>query len=222
MVLTPSSSIQDLIEIAKKDERLELVEGVLTPMAPVDLIHGRVHANLFRLLDNHAHQRLLGHVVSEVGFTLKRDPDSVLAPDLAFIEADRYPEEKPGFVELAPDLIVEIISPGNVLGVGRMRREPPPWLVRQVRHRDRECRFPGCGSRRFTEAHHIVFWRNGGTTDLDNLVLICSFHHRLVHELGWSLAREAGGALTWFRPGGVPYRPGPSSRAGPSPRGPTG
>ena len=111
---------------------------------------------------------------------------------------------------------------GNVLGVGRMRREPPPWLVRQVRHRDRECRFPGCGSRRFTEAHHIVFWRNGGTTDLDNLVLICSFHHRLVHELGWSLAREAGGALTWFRPGGVPYRPGPSSRAGPSPRGPTG
>jgi len=116
MVLTHAASTQDLTEITKKDERFELVEGVLTPMAPVDLNHGRVHANLFRLLDNHVHQRRLGQVVSEVGFTLKRDPDSVLAPDLAFIGADRYPEEKPGFVELAPDLIVEIISPGNVLG----------------------------------------------------------------------------------------------------------
>jgi hypothetical protein len=69
---------------------------------------------------------------------------------------------------------------GNVLGVGRLSRQPPAWLVRQVRHRDRECRFPGCGARRFTEAHHLVWWRHGGGTDLDNLALICSFHHRLV------------------------------------------
>ena len=64
-------------------------------------------------------------------------------------------------------------------------------MIRQVRYRDRECRFPGCGSRRFTEAHHIVWWRDGGRTDLDNLLLICSFHHRLVHEHGWSLRRHS-------------------------------
>lgn len=99
---------------------------------------------------------------------------------------------------------------GNVLGLGRMSREPSAWMVRHVRYRDRECRFPGCGARRFTEAHHIVWWRHGGRTDLDNLVLICSFHHRLVHEYGWSVRREAGEEVGWFRPDGTRYRAGPS------------
>ncbi|MGZ5353545.1 MAG: DUF222 domain-containing protein [Actinomycetota bacterium] len=98
---------------------------------------------------------------------------------------------------------------GNVVGLGRTSREPSAWMVRQVRHRDRECRFPGCGARRFTEAHHVVWWRHGGRTDLDNLLLICSFHHRLVHEHGWSVKRDADGAVRWFRPDGVRYRAGP-------------
>ena len=46
---------------------------------------------------------------------------------------------------------------GRVLGVGRLHRDPPAWMIRQLRYRDRECRFPGCGSRRFTQAHHIVW-----------------------------------------------------------------
>ncbi|HYZ14646.1 MAG TPA: DUF222 domain-containing protein [Actinomycetota bacterium] len=99
---------------------------------------------------------------------------------------------------------------GDVLGIGRVSREPPAWLLRQVRHRDQECRFPGCGARRFTEAHHIRWWRHGGRTDLDNLTLICSFHHRLVHEHGWSVKREATGDLLWRRPDGTPYESGPS------------
>ncbi|MCI0635465.1 MAG: HNH endonuclease [Actinobacteria bacterium] len=99
---------------------------------------------------------------------------------------------------------------GNVVGLGRTSREPSAWMVRQIRYRDRECRFPGCGARRFTEAHHIVWWRHGGRTDLDNLVLICSFHHRLVHESGWSIRRETDGEITWFHPDGVRYRAGPS------------
>ncbi|MGZ8625677.1 MAG: DUF222 domain-containing protein [Actinomycetota bacterium] len=98
---------------------------------------------------------------------------------------------------------------GNVVGLGRTSREPSAWMVRQVRHRDRECRFPGCGARRFTEAHHVVWWRHGGRTDLDNLLLICSFHHRLVHEHGWSVKRDADGAVRWFRPDSVRYRAGP-------------
>src|SRR5438067_1616926 len=98
---------------------------------------------------------------------------------------------------------------GNPVGVGRMSREPQSWMVRQLRYRDRECTFPGCGSRRFAQAHHIVWWRRGGRTDLDNLVLVCTFHHKLVHEYGWSLTRDEDGALHWFRPDRTPYRAGP-------------
>jgi hypothetical protein len=108
--------------------------------------------------------------------------------------------------------VVEDVN-GNVLGIGRMSRHAPAWMLRQVRHRDRECRFPGCGARRFTEAHHLRWWRHGGRTDLDNLALICSFHHRLVHEHGWSVKRDAAGELAWRRPDGTRYRAGPSPGA---------
>jgi hypothetical protein len=104
---------------------------------------------------------------------------------------------------------------GNVLGLGRTSREPSTWMLRQVRYRDRECRFPGCGARRFTQAHHIVWWRHGGRTDLDNLLLICSFHHRLVHEHGWSVKRDPDGTVRWFLPDGARYRAGPSPGADP-------
>jgi len=98
----------------------------------------------------------------------------------------------------------------NVLAMSPLRREPPLWMVRQVRYRDRGCRFPGCGSRAYTEAHHVRWWRHGGRTTLENLLLICSFHHRLVHELGWSVKRETTGEVAWRRPDGVRYRAGPS------------
>ena len=103
---------------------------------------------------------------------------------------------------------------GNALGLGRMSREPPAWMIRQVRYRDRECRFPGCGARRFTEAHHVLWWRHGRPTDLENLLLICSFHHRLVHEHGWSVRGDPDGTLRWIRPDGTRYRAGPSPGAG--------
>jgi hypothetical protein len=99
---------------------------------------------------------------------------------------------------------------GTVLGIGRASRAVPAWMLRQVRHRDRECRFPGCGSRRFTEAHHLRWWRHGGRTALDNLALICSFHHRLVHEHGWSVKRDDANDLVWRRPDGTRYESGPS------------
>ena len=102
---------------------------------------------------------------------------------------------------------------GDVVALDRMRREPPAWMIRQVRYRDRGCRFPGCGTRAFTEAHHIRWWRDGGRTELGNLVLICSFHHRLVHEHGWRLAREPDGQVGWFRPDGTRHRSGPSPGA---------
>jgi hypothetical protein len=99
---------------------------------------------------------------------------------------------------------------GTPVWLGRITREPPPWMLRQLRYRDGECRFPGCGSRRFTQAHHIVWWERAGRTDLDNLMLICTFHHRLVHEYGWRVQREPDGSTSWFRRDGRRYRAGPS------------
>jgi len=97
---------------------------------------------------------------------------------------------------------------GNVVGVGQMHREPSAWMQRQVRYRDKECRFPGCGTRAFTQAHHVKFWSHGGRTELDNLLLTCWFHHRLVHEHRWKVTRARDGTVRWFRPDESEYHAG--------------
>jgi hypothetical protein len=99
---------------------------------------------------------------------------------------------------------------GNPEGLGRLTREPSAWMLRQLRYRDRECRFPGCGARRFTQAHHIRWWERGGPTDLGNLLLVCTFHHKLVHEYGWAVQRYKDGTVRWFRPDGGRYHSGPA------------
>ncbi len=75
---------------------------------------------------------------------------------------------------------------GEVLDVGRRTRTIPPALRRALEIRDGGCRFPGCGIR-FCEGHHIVHWADGGETKLSNLVLLCRFHHRAVHEEEFSV-----------------------------------
>ncbi len=77
---------------------------------------------------------------------------------------------------------------GAVLDVGRKTRTIPPSLRRALEARDRGCRFPGCGLR-FTDAHHVRHWADGGETKLENLLLLCSHHHRLVHEEDWKVER---------------------------------
>jgi hypothetical protein len=105
---------------------------------------------------------------------------------------------------------VQEAEDGRVIGMGRITRVPPAWLLRQVRYRDGGCRFPGCGTNAFTQVHHIVFWREGGTTDLDNLATLCSWHHKLVHEYGWWIKGSAQTDLRWYRPDGTPYVAGPA------------
>ena len=108
-------------------------------------------------------------------------------------------------LRLACDARIEVAlqnADGEVVGLGRRDRTPPAWLLRQLRHRDRGCRFPGCEMKRFLHAHHIHHWSRGGRTDLDNLVLVCHFHHKLVHEYGWRVELLAGGGVRWLRPGG--------------------
>ena len=97
---------------------------------------------------------------------------------------------------------------GNALGIGRTSRNIPLWLMRQLRYRDRHCTFPGCDRKRHAEGHHIRHWEQGGPTELDNLILLCFYHHRLVHEFGWSV-KLVGSEVNWYRPGGKRYEPGP-------------
>ena len=78
------------------------------------------------------------------------------------------------------------IDDRGTLDVGRKRRTISPALRRALEVRDRGCRFPGCGLR-FTDAHHVRHWADGGETKLENLVLLCGHHHRLLHEEGWKI-----------------------------------
>ncbi|MGZ8615331.1 MAG: DUF222 domain-containing protein [Actinomycetota bacterium] len=99
---------------------------------------------------------------------------------------------------------------GTPLMLGRLSRTPSPAMVRALRRRDRACRFTGCERRRYTDAHHVCWWSQDGRTDLMNLVLLCGFHHRLVHEGGWNLQLCPGARVEWFRPDGRRYRAGPA------------
>jgi hypothetical protein len=75
-----------------------------------------------------------------------------------------------------------------VLDIGRLSRVVPRPMRRALVLRDRGCAFPGCGRPpRWCHAHHIRHWAHGGPTKLDNLVLLCGYHHRLVHHGGWEI-----------------------------------
>ncbi|MCY3812147.1 MAG: DUF222 domain-containing protein [Gammaproteobacteria bacterium] len=72
---------------------------------------------------------------------------------------------------------------GNLLNYERRQRIVPGRLLRALKLRDHNrCRFPGCPHQRYVEAHHVKHWIDGGETRLDNLVLLCSAHHRLLHH----------------------------------------
>ena len=94
---------------------------------------------------------------------------------------------------------------GAVLALGRRRRRPSSAIRRAARERDRcRCRFPGCESRR-TDLHHIQHWASGGRTDLDNLISLCPWHHKVVHDRGYLIAAPpGGGTFTFYRPDGTP------------------
>jgi Domain of unknown function (DUF222)/HNH endonuclease len=99
---------------------------------------------------------------------------------------------------------------GRLLEIGARTRTIPPALRRALHHRDRGCRFPGCGVR-FGQGHHIRHWAHGGPTTLSNLALLCRRHHRTVHEEGYQLDRQSDGELRFRRPDGrlLPEVPSP-------------
>jgi len=91
-----------------------------------------------------------------------------------------------------------------VTGYGRARYTVPKNLFRQIAARDGGCRFPGCDRKvRHCDAHHIRYWRNMGLTELENLVLLCSRHHHVVHRLGLELKLLSCGRVEVSWPDGA-------------------
>ena len=90
---------------------------------------------------------------------------------------------------------------GSILEVGRKTRTISSGLRRALEVRDRGCRFPGC-SMRFTQAHHVRHWADGGETGLSNCLLLCGYHHQLVHEGGWRVEWWGKGRPVFHDPRG--------------------
>jgi hypothetical protein len=101
---------------------------------------------------------------------------------------------------------------GHTMYEGRARRFPSDAQRREVMRRDRQCRFPGCTNVTFTNVHHILPWKPGGRTDLDNLSLLCLFHHGMVHRKGWTMSGNANAELTFTGPSGRVMTSRPSPR----------
>ena len=95
-------------------------------------------------------------------------------------------------------------SAGNLLNYERRQRIVPARLLRALKLRDHNrCRFPGCAHQRYVEAHHVEHWIDGGETRLDNLVLLCSAHHRLLHHGAFRIVPEDDGLVFVSRDGEV-------------------
>jgi 5-methylcytosine-specific restriction endonuclease McrA len=102
------------------------------------------------------------------------------------------------------EAVAQLERDGVPLSVGRTRRTVPERLRRALEARDEgTCCWPGCERRRQLEAHHRVHWAHGGETSLDNLVLLCFHHHRLVHEGGYTVEDDPAGGLRFRNRHGV-------------------
>ncbi len=106
---------------------------------------------------------------------------------------------------------------GNPLNLGRRRRTVSDSQLRALRVRDHDrCVFSGCTQSRHLQAHHVRWWRHGGPTDLGNLALLCTFHHRLIHDHGYRLRPDGQGGFITARPDSTPIpRVGAPTRGGP-------
>ncbi len=106
-----------------------------------------------------------------------------------------------------PILQCAVYDHRKVLGIGRRSRLIPAWLRHQLWHRDGNCRWPGCPFKGWLHAHHKTHWADGGPTDLDNLILLCGYHHRFLHEHGWTIEDDGYGKHVFRKPDGQVYPP---------------
>jgi Uma2 family endonuclease len=128
-VTAPASlTAEELLHLNLPNKRTELVRGVLVVREPAGYQHGDIAARLLLAIGGYVQAHALGRVfAAETGFTLFRKPDTVRAPDVAFISTARLPDPPPrGFAELAPDLAVEVLSPDD--RAGEVLEKVADWL----------------------------------------------------------------------------------------------
>lgn len=99
--------------------------------------------------------------------------------------------------------VVHDVREGEPLRLGRKTRKISPALRRALRIRDGACVFPGCDRRSHLDAHHALSWSLGGPTDLENLLLVCRFHHMLLHEAGFGVRADTSSAVGRQKGAGV-------------------
>jgi len=118
---------EELIRLPRGQYRYELVKGELLTMSPSDAQHGAVTVYLSAPLATFVKANKLGIVFgAETGFILERNPDTVLAPDISFIRKDRIKTISSGYLEIPPDLAVEVISPSE--SKLKVEKKTAQWL----------------------------------------------------------------------------------------------
>ena len=119
---------EELLQLNLPNKRTELVRGRLLVREPAGYVHGDVAMLIGAAVLQHVEANSLGRVfAAETGFTLARGPDTVRAPDVAFIRSERLPSPPPrGFAELAPDLAVDVLSPDD--RPGEVLQKVADWL----------------------------------------------------------------------------------------------
>ncbi len=124
----------ELLALPRDEFRYELVNGELKKMSPAGHYHGRVTIRLTLPIAQHVREHKLGEVyAAETGFKLGSNPDTVRAPDIAFIRQQRVAEigETKGFWPGAPDLAVEVLSPDDT--VAEVEEKVSEWLTAGTR-----------------------------------------------------------------------------------------
>jgi Uma2 family endonuclease len=117
---------EELGNLPDEPLRHELIKGELLTMPLTKNEHGRVAANLTIILGQHVRANRLGKVFTECGFKIETDPDTVLGPDVSFVSEDRISLSPEGYHSGPPDLVIEVISPGD--RKGRIERKLGLWL----------------------------------------------------------------------------------------------
>jgi hypothetical protein len=157
---------------------------------------------------------------------LRRGPKNINTADryqvVVHVDAETLRESAPGRCEIehGPAVAAETArrlacdaslvtvtenAQGEPLDVGRKTRSIPPAIRRALNSRDKGCRFPGCTHQRYVDAHHIEHWVHGGETKLGNLVTLCRFHHRYVHEENISIQTQPDGNWRFQKPDGSDF-----------------
>ncbi|MBL9017304.1 MAG: DUF222 domain-containing protein [Myxococcales bacterium] len=179
-VLTRIARERDAGQFSRVDALVEIVDqvarGTSPDRAPTEIV---VTVPLEVLTDPHAVQ-LVGATTRD-GSCLSAETARRLACDC-------------GVVSMVED------ADGNCRSISRKTRTLSAALKRAMLQRDKTCRFPGCGNKVFLDGHHAVHWAHGGETSLANVLAICSFHHRFMHEYGYRVEMDEHQQPRFFDP----------------------